>query len=238
MLSNKAKGFLDNLDIGKWAEDSLPHKLFLYGPPKAGKTALALSSGTPTLHISTEPSANVLRNKHMEPYRNLVDTLEYSGMDNLLSVVQGMYEGHDKLKKYENLVIDTQDGVNTLFLTSLPQKAKDARQDYKLLLEAWAPVIYYIGKLRANVTVISHEREKTDQNGATLGVTGNVSQGVRLETCSKLDSVGRLYEVNGQRKISFKKTATIEVGSRSDLDGKVLPVDDYWTEVRKWESNR
>lgn len=259
-LDRKLKEELDKHEPESLHTQGTYLNALLYGDWGVGKTTLALSSGRPTLIISSgDGGESVVRNLPGDQWKQ-TNIVQCQGLSHIRAIFEAITEGHSKYSAYEVVVIDTVSAIcdqylNNLvtnFSTSTGQKDRhiaiprsggermeaEGMGDYKFLashMRALAPVS---SKAPVDKVWIAHEREPTFMDEAkgnylTRPKMPERASDALAEVCHV---VGLVEKKKGKRTINFNGSDRLAAKSRiKSLEDKTIQVDAFWPEVEKWK---
>lgn len=237
-------------------------KAFIYGDWGVGKTVLACSSGKKTLLITSGDGGEASLNDHPS-LLPLVDVVRCAGLSHIKAVFKAIEEGHEDYKDYKVVVIDTISSICDQFLKNLVDNytvnkdrhtAKPKRMgetleaegmgDYKFLAAHMRDLAPVSSSVPVDVIWLAHEREPsfTDEakgvyltrpklpEKASDAIAENVHLVGLLEKNRRGKNVERTLRFDGSDRLAAKSRIQI-------LDGKTIPVDDFWKVVEEWRES-
>lgn len=228
----------------------------IYGDWGVGKTTLALSSGKRTLFVSSgDGGESVIRNLPAS-VRDQVTFVQCQGFSHLKAIFTAISERMDAYVKYEMVVVDNISALCDQFLANLvanytvnkdrhTAKPKgtgisleaEGMGDYKFLASHMRSLAPVSSRSPVDVVWLAHEREPsfTDEAKGIYLTRPKMPEKASDALAEVCDLVGLLEKKKGKRTLNFNGSDRLAAKSRiSELDGKVISVDEFWPLVEKW----
>lgn len=197
-----------------------PNLLF-YSWNGCGKTTLAGKTGMKTIYLDCGDAGVMSLRKGADPKK--VKFVRIRSTNHYIEVIDEVVR---RASSVDLLVVDTLTGLQSQAIREV--KGKGGKMSRNKWGDAGSKVIECISETCSfpkDIIYLAQEKRKVsegDGGDEQLNIAPSLMPSVREYLSSKVDWVGRLYVEQGQRKLSFILSETLEAKDRSDLFPKVL----------------
>lgn len=206
-----------------------PHRLFLYGKPKVGKTT-SVSKLPRHLIIDTEVKGTYEGElKGGTSYCDGALSIVVDGLPRLKAAMDYIVSHGDDI---DFVVIDTIDHIEQWVTDDICSRAKIAHigdmphgKGWSMMKQKVMQIVESFARISKHLIIIGHQKD--GHGDAEIEVDKiNLTGKLKTQLCSVMDGIGRIYRDGDTLMVDFRGGTSTDAGTRlPELAGKYCPLE-------------